>query len=449
MTTKNSSDAPLAAFIRPGILFSVALAFITVTAIAKRVVCVDGCNTAFVNNHEGYERSLTNGTTDIVSVGGDLTACLSNVMSGDTLVIVAHGTGGGTGFIWGGMTFTNFGTNAGSMPLPNGFGSLSNVTIRFCSCWSTSTNVTRSMAQKLLDNTGGGTNGNSAAGFNDYSIASVCFSVSGGTATNRQAAINCLKMMPAWMGNPPVNRTPAATPNQQSAAQTVVDNCPGAGGVSNLMVRITRYKVPYNSTNAAPGAGNGSIGCGCAGSDPFCGIAEAIVEPPVLDIAHCADPSCVELSWPAEFGDFFLESKPSLNGGPFNPHSGLVVADEQRLHARNMLTAEPGFFRLRSTPLCFLKITQHPQSAEVPAGQRASFSVGAEGLPGPTLYQWVRSVAGGPPMPIPGADGPVYTTPPLNPPDSNSAFACFVSNGCANAMSQPAFVFVFGPQASQ
>ena len=434
------------AFIRPALLFAAAIALLTVTALAKRVVCVDGCNTAFVNNHEGYERSLTNGTTDIVLVGGDLTACLSNVMSGDTLVIVAHGRGGGSGFIWGGMTFTNFGTNAGSMPLPTNFGSLSNVTARFCSCWSTSTNVPTSLAQKLISNIGGGTNGNSGVGFQDYSIASVCFSVSGGSATNRQAAINCLKSDPSWMGNPPINRTPAPNPNQQSAAQRVVDNCAGAGGVSNLTVRVTRYKVPYNSTNAAPGAGNGSIGCGCADSEPFCGIAEAIVEPPVLEFVHCPEPGCAVLSWPAEFGDYFLESAPTVFGSPFNPDSGELFADDQRLYSTNKLGGERAFFRLRSIPPCVLDISEQPQSAEVPQGQRASFSVEAVGLPGPTLYQWVRIEAGGgPPMPIPGADGPTYMTPPVNFQDNESGYACFIGNGCVFVQSQPAFLFVFGP----
>ena len=104
MKIQNPSDPPFEAFIRPGLVIAIVIAFLALNALAKRVVCIDGCNTAFVNNHEGYERSLTNGTTDIVLVGGDLTACLSNVMSGDTLVIVAHGRGGGSGFIWGGMT---------------------------------------------------------------------------------------------------------------------------------------------------------------------------------------------------------------------------------------------------------------------------------------------------------------------------------------------------------
>ena len=139
-----------------------------------------------------------------------------------------------------------------------------------------------------------------------------------------------------------------------------------------------------------------------------------------------------------------------LDGGPFNPYSGALFADDQRLRATNS-TANSGqsVFRLRSTPLCFLRIAEQPQSAEVPAGQRARFQVGAEGLPGATLYQWVRIVAGGPPMAVPGADGPEFTTEPLNLNDNGSAYACFVSNGCENAMSQPAFVFVFGPPALQ
>ena len=430
------------AYIRPALLCAVAIAFVTVTAWAKRVVCIDGCNTAFVNNHEGYERSLTNGTTDIVSVGGNLTACLSNVMSGDTLVIVAHGSGGGTGFTWGGAVYTNFGTGAGLMPLPSGFGALTNVTLRFCSCWAASTNVPSSLVQKLLSQMGGGGGGNTGGGFRDYSIASLCYTVSGGTSSNRQAAINCLKMTPGWMANPPVNRQPPASPNQQTAAQAVVDNCAGAGGASNLTVMITAYKVPYNSTNAAPGAGNASEGCGCAGSEPYCGIAEAIVVPPALAITRTADPTpSVVLAWPGEFADFFLESATNLNGGPFNPYSGPIVADDQRRYATNDLSSEQAFFRLRSTPACLLTITQQPQSTMVPVGQRATFSVQATGTPGPTLYQWAR-ISGGPPTPIPGADGPTYLTPPVSPADNNSQFVCFVSNGCTNVVSQPAQLIV-------
>jgi hypothetical protein len=431
------------AFVRPAMLCAVAISLVTITALAKRVVCVDGCNTAFVNNHEGYERSLTNGTTDIVSVGGNLTACLSNLVSGDTLVIVAHGSGGGAGFVWGGMVYTNFGgTNAGSMPLPTGFGGLTNVTVRFCSCWSASTTVPNSMVQKLLDQMGAGV-GNTGGGFRDYSIASLCYRVSGGTATNRQAAIACLRAMPGWMGNPPVNRTPPATPNQQTAAQAVVDACPGAGGASNLTVTITGYKVPYNSTNAAPGAGNASEGCGCAGSEPFCGIAEAILEHPDLNIARVAASSpTVVLSWPAEFIDYHLELAESLNGEPFTPYLGPTVEDAQRCSATIDASGPQGFFRLQGTPTCPLYITQPPQSRTAQAGQRVTFSVQAGGAPGPTLYQWLR-VAGGPPMPIPGADGPSYTTPPLTLQDNNTQYLCFMSNGCNNIQSPPAQLIVF------
>ena len=39
-------------------------------ANAKKVICVDGCNTTFVNNHEGWERSQANIPPDVIQIGG-------------------------------------------------------------------------------------------------------------------------------------------------------------------------------------------------------------------------------------------------------------------------------------------------------------------------------------------------------------------------------------------
>ena len=248
-------------------------------ASAKKVICVDGCNTPYVNNHEGWARDqMVAG--DVIQVGGSLADCLAMLANGDQLIIIAHGSGVGTGFTWGGMTYTGFGNGANQgtnpYPVPAGFGMLMNITVDFCSCWSDRdpdgpTGNDRSLTDKIEDALGAGANAN---GFNDLATARVNYTVQGGTQARVDAALMCLENDTSWMSNPPANRPNtggmAQPPNQKSAAEAIVDACPGAGGANNVTVTSMTYKAPTNEV-AAP-AGGGVGGCECPNSPPFCGF---------------------------------------------------------------------------------------------------------------------------------------------------------------------------------
>lgn len=269
---------------------AVAVLVLAGTAYGKKVICVDGCNSAFVNNHEGYERALGLAATDVIQVGGSLTDCLAMLVNGDTLVIIAHGTGTGTCFVWDGMEYTGFGAGAGQLPVPDGFAALRNITFRFCTCWSARDpdggGADTSLVDKLTGAMGGAGRGHVPGGFNDLARARVCFLVRGGTAEQRAAAIACLEANGDWMNNPPANRPGTGgkgqPANQQTAAQMAVDNCEGAGGAGNIRVTIPNrvpaegtpggYKQPVNTVEP-PAPGDGAVGCSCT-QLPGCGWGE-------------------------------------------------------------------------------------------------------------------------------------------------------------------------------
>jgi len=247
------------------ILILIFALFLSAGLYAKKVICVDGCNSGFVNNHEGYERSQM-AVGDVIQVGGNLTTCLNMLMNGDELIIIAHGTGTGTGFIWGGITYTGFGGGAGQYPVPAGFGTLMNITVKFCSCWSARDpdggGADSSLVDKIVAALGAGSAG---SGFNDLATSRVCYTITGGTAVQRQAGIAALKANTAWMNNPPTNRPGPPAVTQQTAAQAIVGALPGG-----LTVMVTAYKEPVNMV-APPPAGNGANGCDCTGGEG-CGL---------------------------------------------------------------------------------------------------------------------------------------------------------------------------------
>jgi len=84
-------------------------------------------------------------------------------------------------------------------------------------------------------------------------------------------------------------------------------------------------------------------------------------------------------------------------------------------------------------------ITKQPANQTVTAGQTATFSVTATGSA--TLgYQWQKNG-----VPIPGATGSSYTTPPTTLADSGSMVRCIVSNGAGSATSNSATLTVNPP----
>ena len=239
----------------------------------KKVICIDADDSAFVNNHEGYERQRGLGPNDVIRMGGNLTDHLAQVANNDELVIIAHGAGEGQGFNWGDTTYIGFGAGANQMPVPPGFGNLRNVTVKFCSCWSArdpdGAGPNRSLTAKILDAMGGADKGHTISGFNNIAVVQAKYRSRGGTEAQRNAAKTCLKEDPSWMRKAPKNR-PGAQENQEAAAQALVNACAGAGGAGIVIITVTEYSEPVNTIDDPP-AGSGADGCSCAGP-PGCGI---------------------------------------------------------------------------------------------------------------------------------------------------------------------------------
>lgn len=277
-------------------LLSLALLLLLPGALSaqrKRLILVDDCNSSFVNNHEGYERALAvpRGWTKEIHIGGNLTQHLGRLNDGDELVIIAHGSGGGSGFVWGtdgaGMPriFSGFGAGADEMPVPAGFAQLRNIRVRFCSCWSAADpdgaqGPDRPLLRELIDAMGGAGRGHTGSGYQNLSFAAVCFRIDNATMAEIEAAVACLKADPSWMDNPPTNRGGGGA-NQQTAAQAIVAMCRGAGGRATVVIpdavggrNQAGYKRPRD-VNRVPGPGTGATGsccgpegCGIGGQEP-------------------------------------------------------------------------------------------------------------------------------------------------------------------------------------
>ena len=233
--------------------------------LPNRVVCVTGDNSAFVNNAEGYERKrAAQGlaakppaiTRVTFQVGGNFAECLARVTTGDQLILITHGDAGT--FTWndgkgnGDDLYADFNT----LPLPDGFATLTNVAVGFVSSRSCSPpaggNDQRSSCSKILDAMNGGrkSTANTCSGFDnsafDYFVIDVDAADKNNPASDAEktAAQKCAAddlfdngaNGIAWANNPPSGRMPDPTPTQLSTLQQVVANCPGA----NSKVKLTK-----------------------------------------------------------------------------------------------------------------------------------------------------------------------------------------------------------------
>ena len=225
-----------------------AAAFCT-TVDAKTVVILDikqdgmgqPTEDGYLSNMEGYTRGEIDTTAgDVVVRGGSMTDALAQVADGDTVVIIVHGLtgpgGNGFGFTWGGQQYTGFGTGAGLMPVPAGFNTKRNVTIKFRSCWSDNDpdgtgGGDTSLNSKLLVAMGSDPT-NTASGFTGTAKAPTDFSfpLPAGLPANietsyRAYVMNCLADT-SWKDLPPKNRgDPPPDPNQESEALVVIQTC--------------------------------------------------------------------------------------------------------------------------------------------------------------------------------------------------------------------------------
>jgi hypothetical protein len=243
------------------------------------------------------------GANDVLLIGGNLSDCLAQVANGDQLIIITHGWDNGTKFRWGGMEYTGFGNGPGQgtnpHPVPPGFGSLMNVTVEFCACWSKQDpdgagGTDRPLTHKIVDAMGGDDNGHTADGFMDIAWAQACIRIdlAGGTERDQQAAaalvVACLEANDKpWLENPPANRPGTGTPqnpNQQSAAQAIVDACPGlpAGVTATVVIpdavvgqnQMYGYKTPVNMARS-PGLSSAGTGCCACSLGNGCGCGDA------------------------------------------------------------------------------------------------------------------------------------------------------------------------------
>ena len=246
----------------------------------RKVVCVDGCGTEFVNCHEGYLRARGVNADDYFEVGGDLTIHLGQLRDGDELTVVAHGIDGGRAFQWGNQPYAGFGTGPQHLSVPSGFSILQNVSFELCTCWSSrdpdGNGPDRSLLLELRDAMGGAGNGHTGSGYNDFAESGVRWGVDGGTQASRDSARACLNADSSWVLGAPVNR-PNSNDTQLTRAQAIVDACSGSSGVQvsipNAIAQAGRrgYEVPINSTSIA----SGTSGCICS-TAPGCGLASAI-----------------------------------------------------------------------------------------------------------------------------------------------------------------------------
>ncbi len=77
---------------------------------------------------------------------------------------------------------------------------------------------------------------------------------------------------------------------------------------------------------------------------------------------------------------------------------------------------------------CSLEITRQPVDRTVPIGTSATFEIGTNGG---RFFQWMKDG-----VPIAGATGPSYTTPPVSAPDSGTPYSVRVMTGCMTEDSQ-------------
>ncbi len=79
---------------------------------------------------------------------------------------------------------------------------------------------------------------------------------------------------------------------------------------------------------------------------------------------------------------------------------------------------------------CSLAVTAHPSDQTASLGESATFTVQSQGG---RFYQWQKDE-----VDIPGATGPVYSTPPITANDAGTTYRALVDSGCTNEYSEPA-----------
>ena len=291
----------------------------------KKVICIDDFDDPkrdddlrFLTCHEGF--LIASGITeeDKVHFGENLLDCLDDVEDGDTLIIVAHGAPEGAGFWWRNQYYTGFGAGKGQgdspHPVPEDFAELDNVKVEFCTCWSDRDPdgpkmPDRPLTEKIVDAMGGASRGHTRTGYQDIAWSDVCVAIcySGGNdnehMTARQLVRDCLTNDTSWREKPPSNRKDTGgenePPNQQSAAQAIVDACEGVPESVTVTVLIPNavvegeqahgYKKPVNRPEQAT-----PDGCDCqCGTAPGCGCSDFELDFILVTGVPAADTSAI------------------------------------------------------------------------------------------------------------------------------------------------------------
>ena len=192
----------------------------------------------------------------------------------------------GEAFTWGGVNYTGLGGGANQgtnpHPVPANFGSLMNVTVQFCTCWSARDpdggGADRSLSDKIVDALNRRANsGNSASGFIGTADAGATANLDAPNQVALDAAGACLDADRSWANHLPANR-PGADPNQQTAAQAIVDACAHA---ADTTVTI-KYSAPVDGGAAAGSGAAFQLGCVCPTTPPGCGLASFFIGGPAV-----------------------------------------------------------------------------------------------------------------------------------------------------------------------
>lgn len=259
-------------------LLIVVFVCISVSSFGRKVVCIDGDNSGYCNNREGWENNNKR-PGDVIVVGGNLTDCMNMVNDGDTLIIVCHGkrdtVNGNTGFCWGGNVYWEFGDDSLQMPVPEKFDSIQNVFVEFAACYSDSiySGDTTSVLDRLLEKMGtaltGG--GNSGKGYTHEAESGsiICFTAKNKGVRNQAKALLETEANYNYIAdNPPPNRVPPVVPNQKTAAQHLLDSLLGPGKVT---VDSIKFTPPTHHIPAIPSS------CDCHPTHG-CGYAPMVID---------------------------------------------------------------------------------------------------------------------------------------------------------------------------
>ncbi|MBK8726803.1 MAG: hypothetical protein IPL96_12360 [Holophagaceae bacterium] len=145
--------------------------------------------------------------------------------------------------------------------------------------------------------------------------------------------------------------------------------------------------------------------------------------------------SSTDYQWQRDGVDLPNASATSYLTGPTTLADNGAAFTVRVFNRGGSVTSAPGILTVNPLPAAPV-ITGQPADANAVVGQTATFSVAATGIPAPG-YAWRRNG-----VPIPGAGGADYTTPPTALVDDGATFTVLVANSEGSRLSDPAVLRV-------